>query len=98
LFERDGRVFAVQFDPRRLEVTGQPVPVLDGVKTSPNSGAADFMVSDTGSLVYLPESANAHEGLLVLTMSETHRITAPLRTRLIIHTAGRRGCPYSFLV
>jgi Tol biopolymer transport system component len=50
---------------RRLEVTGQPVPVLDGVKTSPNSGAADFMVSDTGSLVYLPESANAHEGLLV---------------------------------
>jgi serine/threonine protein kinase/Tol biopolymer transport system component len=65
LFERDGRVFAVQFDPRRLEVTGQPVPVLDGVKTSPNSGAADFMVSDTGSLVYLPESANAHEGLLV---------------------------------
>jgi serine/threonine-protein kinase len=65
LFERDGRVFAVQFDPQRLEVTGQAVPVLDGVKTSPNSGAADYMVSDTGSLVYLPETAYAHEGLLV---------------------------------
>ena len=57
LFERDGRVFAVPFDPHRLEITGQAVPVLDGVKTSPNSGAADFAVSDTGSLVYLPENA-----------------------------------------
>jgi serine/threonine-protein kinase len=81
LFERDGRVFAVQFDPHRLEVGGQPVPVLDGVKTSPASGAAHFTVSDTGSLVYLPETANAHEGLLVWVdrKKQVKELAAPAR-------------------
>jgi hypothetical protein len=81
LFERDGRVFAVPFDPHRLEVTGQPVPVLDGVKTSPNSGAADFAVSDTGSLVYLPENAYTHDGLIVWVdrKKQVKELAAPAR-------------------
>jgi serine/threonine-protein kinase len=81
LFEREGRVFAVPFDPHRLEVIGQPVPVLDGVKTSPNSGAADFMVSDTGSLVYLPENVYAHEGLLLWVdrKKQVKELAAPAR-------------------
>jgi Tol biopolymer transport system component len=81
LFERDGRVFAVAFDPHRLEVTGQPVPVLDGVKTSPNSGAADFAVSDTGSLVYLPENAYIHDGQIVWVdrKKQVKELAAPAR-------------------
>jgi serine/threonine-protein kinase len=81
LFEREGRVFAVPFDQHRLEVTGQPVPVLDGVKTSPNSGAADFMVSDTGSLVYLPENVYSHEGLLLWVdrKKQVKELAAPAR-------------------
>ena len=81
LFERDGRVFAVPFDPRRLEVTGQAVPVLDGVKTSPNSGAADFTVSDTGSLVYLPENTYARDGLIVWVdrSNQVKELAAPAR-------------------
>ena len=81
LFERDGRVFAVAFDPHRLEVTGQPVPVLDGVKTSPNSGAADFAVSDTGSLVYLPENAYIHDGQIVWVdrKKQVKELSAPAR-------------------
>jgi hypothetical protein len=81
LFERNGRVFAVPFDPHRLEVTGQPVPVLDGVKTSPNSGAADFAVSDTGSLVYLPENAYTHDGLIVWVdrKKQVKELAAPAR-------------------
>jgi Tol biopolymer transport system component len=80
LFVSDGRVFAVQFDPHRLEVTGQPVPVLDGVKTSP-SGAADFMVSNSGSLVYLPENVSVHEGLLVWVdrKKQVKELAAPAR-------------------
>lgn len=65
LFVREGRVFAVGFDLNRLEATGQPAPVLDGVKTSPNSGAADYVVSTTGSLAYLYENASASNGNLV---------------------------------
>jgi len=81
LFEREGRVFAVPFDLHRLEVTGQPVPVLDGVKTSPNSGAADFAVSDTGSLVYLPENAYTHDGQIVWVdrKKQVKQLAAPAR-------------------
>ena len=81
LFERDGRVFAVAFDPKRLEVTGQPVPVLDGVKTSPSSGAADFAVSDTGSLVYLPENAYTRDGEIVWVdrKKQVKELAAPAR-------------------
>jgi serine/threonine protein kinase/Tol biopolymer transport system component len=81
LFERDGRVFAVPFDLNRLEVTGQPVPVLDGVKTSPNSGAADFAVSDSGSLVYLPENAYTHDGQIVWVdrKKQVKELAAPAR-------------------
>lgn len=64
LFVREGSVFAVQFDLHRLEVTSQPMPVLDGVKISPNSGVANFMVSGTGSLVYVPENVSVADGLL----------------------------------
>jgi Tol biopolymer transport system component len=81
LFERDGRVFAVPFDPQRLEIAGQAVPVLDGVKTSPNSGAADFTVSDNGSLVYLPENAYSHDGLIVWVdrKKQVQELAAPAR-------------------
>ncbi|MEE8326649.1 MAG: protein kinase [candidate division NC10 bacterium] len=47
----DGTLRAVRFDLDRLEVTSDPVPVLDGVVTK-TSGAAVFSVSLDGTLVY----------------------------------------------
>jgi len=47
-----GTLRAVGFDPERLEVTSDPVPVLDAVITKAD-GSADFDVSQNGSLVYL---------------------------------------------
>jgi len=53
-----GTVFAVPFDLRRLEVTGEPVPIVEGVRRANtpdlNTGVAQFGVSDTGSLMYVP--------------------------------------------
>ena len=54
----DGTLRAVPFDPDRLEVTGDPVPVLEGVITHP-LGAAHFSVADDGSLVYLSGGGSA---------------------------------------
>ena len=65
LFTREGRVFAAPFDLKRLEVTGQPMPVIDSVKISPNSGVANFAISGTGSLVYFTGGTSAPEGRLV---------------------------------
>jgi Tol biopolymer transport system component len=42
----------VPFDLQRLEVTGQPAPMLEGVITNPNGGA-QFSFSETGNLVYI---------------------------------------------
>jgi serine/threonine-protein kinase len=46
----DGTLRAVRFDPERLEVLGDPVPVADDVMTLP-TGAANFDVSRDGSLL-----------------------------------------------
>jgi serine/threonine-protein kinase len=47
-----GTLMAVPFDPRRLQVTGSPVPVVEGVAQSLN-GTTQYSISDTGSLVYV---------------------------------------------
>ena len=47
----DGSVRAVPFDVASLTVTGNPVPVVEGVNVKP-SGAANFDISDNGRLVY----------------------------------------------
>ena len=48
----DGVVFAVPMDLRHLEVTGGPVPMIEGVRRA--GGGADFVVSNTGTLAYVP--------------------------------------------
>ena len=53
-----GTLQAVAFDLGRLEVVGTPTPVLEGVLTMPG-GAADFVVSSNGSLVYVQGNASA---------------------------------------
>ena len=51
-----GTMFAVPFDVGRLRIAGSPTPVLEGVRRSlgGTTGSAQFSVSDTGSLLYIP--------------------------------------------
>lgn len=53
VYGRDGQLLAVPFDLDRLEVTGQPTSVLQGVATSHVWGNAHFAFSRTGTLVYV---------------------------------------------
>jgi serine/threonine-protein kinase len=53
VYARNGKLFAVRFDPDRLEVNGQPVAVLEGVQMSRNTGVANFDVSPSGELAYV---------------------------------------------
>jgi eukaryotic-like serine/threonine-protein kinase len=46
-------LFAVPFDIGRLEVTGQPVAVVEGVMAFKISGASLFDVSENGTLAYV---------------------------------------------
>jgi Tol biopolymer transport system component len=54
LYAQGGNLMATTFDPQRLQVTGASVPVVDGVVQSVSSGAAQYSISTTGSLVYVP--------------------------------------------
>jgi len=57
VFERPGTgtLMAAPFDLDRLEVTEDPSPVLQGVRGQ-GAGWSDHMVSDEGTLVYVPGS------------------------------------------
>jgi Tol biopolymer transport system component len=56
LFVDGDAVFAMPFDAKRLERTGSPMPVLEGVASFPAGGQAQYHVSETGLLVYRPGS------------------------------------------
>ena len=51
VYGRDGALWAVPFDLDRLEVMGDPVRVLEGIMIK-STGAVNFALSSTGSLVY----------------------------------------------
>jgi eukaryotic-like serine/threonine-protein kinase len=53
VYMHEGMLFAVPFDLKRLEVTGQPAPVFEGVVAVPSNGGAQFSFSETGNLVYV---------------------------------------------
>ena len=53
VYADNGVLYAVGFDVDRLEVTGSPVPVVEGVRQNV-WGMAQFDTSATGSLVFIP--------------------------------------------
>jgi serine/threonine-protein kinase len=54
LYGRAGGLYAVPFDLESLEVAGAPFLVADDVVTSDGWGEAQYTVSDTGTLVFVP--------------------------------------------
>ena len=52
LFLRDTTLFAQPFDPKRLELSGDAVPVADQVGSFPGANAGLFSASETGVLAY----------------------------------------------
>ncbi|MDA2928037.1 hypothetical protein MYX78_12555, partial [Acidobacteria bacterium AH-259-G07] len=54
VFMHEATLFAAPFDLDRLELTGSPAPILEGVLPDPVFGEAQFAFSQTGTLIYLP--------------------------------------------
>jgi serine/threonine-protein kinase len=53
LYLHDATLFAAPFDLARLELTGPPVPVVEGLEFN-RLGGAQFAPSDEGTLAYVP--------------------------------------------
>ena len=56
----DASLRAVPFDAASLQITGDPVPLVEGVVVK-IGGAANFSIADNGSLVYVPRSAGGSD-------------------------------------
>lgn len=58
VYARAGSLMAAAFDLKRMEVRGAPVPVQEGVVTSAlTSGGAEYDVTASGMLAYVPGNA-----------------------------------------
>jgi WD40 repeat protein len=56
LYWKKGTLFAIGFDPDRLEVHGAAVPVVEDVAGEQTNGVAGYAVAPNGTLVYLRAS------------------------------------------
>ena len=65
IYAQAGNLMAAPFDPQRLAVTGTAVPVVEGVLQFPASGDAQYSLSATGSLVYVPGGVQGAQRKLV---------------------------------
>jgi serine/threonine-protein kinase len=57
VYMRDRRLFAVRFALDSMRTAGESIPVVDDVAFAPQSGTAQFSVSDDGTLIYVTASA-----------------------------------------
>jgi serine/threonine-protein kinase len=76
VYVNNGTLFAVPFDPDRLEMHGTPAPVLEEVAYSAASGFAQIDFSRTGSLVY--RSSKSGTGLVTIQWLDETGTTRPL--------------------
>ena len=60
LYIQQGTLFAVPFDPVRLETTGPAVPAIEGVLSSASSGGAQVDVAREGTVAYVPGSVTSN--------------------------------------
>ena len=64
IYGQAGAVWAVPFDADRLEMTGDPVQVLEGVRVE-GGGAVQFDLAENGAAVYIAGGLNRAERTLV---------------------------------
>ncbi len=53
IYVRENTIFARTFDIRKMEATGSPAPIVQGVTSSDSSGGAQVSFSEDGTLAYV---------------------------------------------
>ena len=84
IYGSGGALHALVFDPDRLAVSGNPVPVVQQVVTK-STGAADFGVSRDGTLVYICGTVQAPAMTLAWRDRQGHEEAIPAPPRAYSH-------------
>jgi serine/threonine-protein kinase len=79
-FIHDGTMFAAPFDLGTLQMTGSPVPVVEGVASDSSSGVAEAAVTAAGTLAYAPGADRSGINESPLAWIERSGATRPLRS------------------
>ncbi len=82
VYALDNVIFAVPFNVAARQLTGGPVPLVEGVRQAGDtSGGASFSVSTDGTLVYVPgtERAGGYSLAWISQSGETTATDAPIR-------------------
>ena len=85
VYAREGKLLAVPFNLRKLQVTGPPVSVLEGVFMSSNTGMAAFSISSDGSLVYAAGGVEGGARVPVWVDRRGGAMPLPLPARSYLH-------------
>jgi Tol biopolymer transport system component len=75
IFMQEDTLFAMPFDRQRLTATGALGRVIDGVRSDSSRGAAEFAVSEVGTLAYLP-GRNTFDARTMVWVDRTGALTA----------------------
>jgi Tol biopolymer transport system component len=99
VFLRRGALFAVPFDPDRLQVLGKEVPVLDAVAQALTSttgydvtGAGQFAIAPDGTLAWIPGSVVQYPDAALVTVDRRGEVS-PLPAAVRSYAAGVRLSP-----
>lgn len=79
-FESSGSLFAARFDFTKNEIKSNPIPVITGIR-SEIWGAAQWSVSDQGTLVYMPGGPAGSNPMYWVGTGEPVPLDLPVRTR-----------------
>ena len=66
IYRKESTLMAVAFDPQRYEVTGDPVPVLEGVGGQRPTNPSQIDLADDGTLVYAAVGSQSERALVWL--------------------------------
>jgi serine/threonine-protein kinase len=71
VYALEDAMFALPFDLASMEVSGGPVPVVEGIQRAAapmtNTASANYGFSDHGTLIYVPGAAVGRQSILALT-------------------------------
>ena len=81
VYARENTLFAARFDPRKLEIIGPAVPVLEGVNGAISWGSKQMASSENGTLVYLPGGSDLAQSTLTWIDREGNEQPASLHER-----------------
>ncbi|HQX83330.1 MAG TPA: hypothetical protein PKW63_16310, partial [Vicinamibacterales bacterium] len=76
LYHRDGTVYAHPFDETSGRLSGDPVPIVEGVQSNAVNGRAAFSTSRTGLLVY--RSGQSNDGSTLTWLDRTGKVVGTI--------------------